>query len=246
MKYSGESIKRLREDRDLSQQEFADAIGITRELLNKVENNKRSVSKATEILIDQFLRNEIDGDWNATQAGRMGLLVDYLRTNPVKLSNELGQDDKYIDDVISGKADITDSFLKALKNVYPHVNAQWLLTGRGEEFHVKDVPQNSAAERSVEYITSKSQPDLKDKYIHSLENQIELLNGEVNRLEKEIKISLEKILAGQRVIQAQIKGASRIDAERHVGTDGKKALTELRTLDKYVGEFLTELIEKGT
>jgi phage repressor protein C with HTH and peptisase S24 domain len=49
------NIKEIRQLYNLTQQEFAAALGITRELVNKMEKGKTPVSKATSALIQQFV-----------------------------------------------------------------------------------------------------------------------------------------------------------------------------------------------
>ncbi|MFL5772885.1 MAG: S24 family peptidase [Flavisolibacter sp.] len=49
------NIKEIRQLHNLTQQEFADLLGITRELVNKMEKGKTGVSKATSALVKQFL-----------------------------------------------------------------------------------------------------------------------------------------------------------------------------------------------
>ncbi|RYZ23948.1 MAG: LexA family transcriptional regulator [Chitinophagaceae bacterium] len=48
------NIKEIRQLYNLTQEEFAQALGITRELVNKMEKGKCAVSKATRILIQNF------------------------------------------------------------------------------------------------------------------------------------------------------------------------------------------------
>lgn len=55
MAITGEEIKKTRKRLDLSQETFAEKLGITRGLLNMIENGRRDVSKATEVLYMQFL-----------------------------------------------------------------------------------------------------------------------------------------------------------------------------------------------
>lgn len=52
--FTGEEIKRLRQQKGLSQQEFADKLGLTRELISKMEGGKLSVSKSTDILLREY------------------------------------------------------------------------------------------------------------------------------------------------------------------------------------------------
>src|SRR5689334_10115315 len=51
---SGYNLKEIRQLYNLTQQEFAEALGITRELVNKMEKGRMGVSKATAALLRQF------------------------------------------------------------------------------------------------------------------------------------------------------------------------------------------------
>ncbi|RYY95581.1 MAG: helix-turn-helix domain-containing protein, partial [Chitinophagaceae bacterium] len=48
------NIKEIRQLYNLTQEEFAGALGITREMVNKMEKGKCGVSKATRVLLQQF------------------------------------------------------------------------------------------------------------------------------------------------------------------------------------------------
>lgn len=56
---TGVDLKLMREAKGFTQQAFADKVGITRELLNKMESGRQKVSKATKILVTNFLESEI-------------------------------------------------------------------------------------------------------------------------------------------------------------------------------------------
>jgi phage repressor protein C with HTH and peptisase S24 domain len=49
------NIKNIRQLYNLTQEEFAMALGVTRELVNKMEKGKSSISKATKLLIQNFM-----------------------------------------------------------------------------------------------------------------------------------------------------------------------------------------------
>jgi phage repressor protein C with HTH and peptisase S24 domain/DNA-binding XRE family transcriptional regulator len=53
---TGPNIKEIRQLYNLTQEEFALALGITRELVNKMEKGKCGVSKGTNALLQQFLQ----------------------------------------------------------------------------------------------------------------------------------------------------------------------------------------------
>lgn len=50
------NIKDIRQLYNLTQEEFAIALGMTREMINKMEKGKRPVSKATAIMLDRFVQ----------------------------------------------------------------------------------------------------------------------------------------------------------------------------------------------
>jgi len=56
------NIKNIRQLYNLTQEEFAVALGITRELVNKMEKGKCGVSKATKLLIQNFLEQQKSED----------------------------------------------------------------------------------------------------------------------------------------------------------------------------------------
>ena len=56
MAKSNINIKEIRQLYNLTQQEFATALGITRELVNKMEKGKSGVSRATSALVRQFMQ----------------------------------------------------------------------------------------------------------------------------------------------------------------------------------------------
>lgn len=59
MAITGEELKRKRLELQMTQQDFAGGIGITREMLNMMETGKRGVSRATELLYNEFLKSEM-------------------------------------------------------------------------------------------------------------------------------------------------------------------------------------------
>src|SRR5687767_5743813 len=54
------NIKEIRQLYNLTQEEFAAALGITRELVNKMEKGKSPVSKGTRALLQNFLQERGD------------------------------------------------------------------------------------------------------------------------------------------------------------------------------------------
>lgn len=53
---NGYNIKEIRQLYNFTQQEMAAALGITREMINKMEKGKRSVSKSTQALLHRFMQ----------------------------------------------------------------------------------------------------------------------------------------------------------------------------------------------
>src|SRR6476620_2620961 len=58
------NIKNIRQLYNLTQEEFAIALGITRELVNKMEKGKSSMSKATKLLINNFIEERKSEDFS--------------------------------------------------------------------------------------------------------------------------------------------------------------------------------------
>lgn len=55
---TAQKLKEIRAAFNLSQAEFASALGLTREMVNKMESGKCGVSKATKALLQQFLQEK--------------------------------------------------------------------------------------------------------------------------------------------------------------------------------------------
>jgi phage repressor protein C with HTH and peptisase S24 domain len=66
------NIKNIRQLYNLTQEEFALALGITRELVNKMEKGKCGVSKATRLLVQKFL-NERKSEENSHEMTFLGI-----------------------------------------------------------------------------------------------------------------------------------------------------------------------------
>ena len=58
------NIKNIRQLYNLTQEEFALSLGITRELVNKMEKGKCGVSKATKLLIQRFIQERKSEDYS--------------------------------------------------------------------------------------------------------------------------------------------------------------------------------------
>lgn len=52
----GEDIKKIRLSKGLTQQQFADILEIDRGLISSMENGKKNVTKSTEILINNYIK----------------------------------------------------------------------------------------------------------------------------------------------------------------------------------------------
>jgi len=74
--FSADDLKKIREDRNLTQQELADALGVSRVLLNKMEGGSKTLSRATQILLRDYLDGRhvnkvpMETKENAGHAGR--------------------------------------------------------------------------------------------------------------------------------------------------------------------------------
>lgn len=78
MKPTAAYIKSVREKLGLTQQDFADKLGITRELLNKIESGKRSVSKATAVLLKDFEEKVQDSQIEDDIENSTGLVTESI------------------------------------------------------------------------------------------------------------------------------------------------------------------------
>jgi transcriptional regulator with XRE-family HTH domain len=69
---TAKELKELRKLKKLTQQAFADKLGITRELYGKMETGKQAISKATNILIENYLKSEFYPELDSRGAGLSG------------------------------------------------------------------------------------------------------------------------------------------------------------------------------
>ena len=69
---NGYNIKEIRELYNLTQQELADSLGLTRELVNKMEKGRSPVSKSTNLLLKNFLaaRTGEESSHSGSERGR--------------------------------------------------------------------------------------------------------------------------------------------------------------------------------
>ncbi|HEU4470316.1 MAG TPA: helix-turn-helix domain-containing protein [Flavisolibacter sp.] len=81
------NIKEIRQLYNLTQQEFAAALGITRELVNKIEKGKSSVSRATAALVQQFLRERQSENFSLSgnEVDILGVASPFSRPEPYHL-----------------------------------------------------------------------------------------------------------------------------------------------------------------
>src|SRR5690349_12471575 len=69
---TGYNIKEIRELFNLTQQELAEALGLTRELINKMEKGRSPVSKSTNLLLNKFLSERKSEE--TSHSGELGIL----------------------------------------------------------------------------------------------------------------------------------------------------------------------------
>jgi len=74
-------IKEIRKKHKLNQQEFADRLGISREMVGQMERGEKNISKATKVLIKNFLE-ENNKQSNLAEESQVG----YNR-EPAKVEN---------------------------------------------------------------------------------------------------------------------------------------------------------------
>jgi transcriptional regulator with XRE-family HTH domain len=104
---TGLEIKQKRKTLDMSQDDFARELGITRGLLNMIENGKREVSKATEVLFNQYVQKQnVNNVSHGTQknAQTESELLDVTR----KYVQLLEERDQLRDEINSLKKDAED------------------------------------------------------------------------------------------------------------------------------------------
>jgi transcriptional regulator with XRE-family HTH domain len=107
----GEKIKNIRKDRDISQNELAHAIGISRSSLSLIESGKRKVSVEELQTLAKYLKLPISelveentgtNESTSKKMGLLGLYQEYKKqfspqvNKPKQASNPL---DKYLGDV---------------------------------------------------------------------------------------------------------------------------------------------------
>jgi transcriptional regulator with XRE-family HTH domain len=74
MQKNSHNIKEIRQLYNLTQGEFAAALGITRELVNKIEKGKIGVSKATAALVRQFVQERSGSEGFSHRGGEVAYL----------------------------------------------------------------------------------------------------------------------------------------------------------------------------
>lgn len=89
----------------------------------------------------------------------------------------------------------------------------------------------SLKEFEVNHALPKSHLDLKDKYIQSLEAQVEFLN-------RQLETNLNLVLSNQNVMVELMRDAAVRAAMYHFGSDKKKLDIELNEINKRIGGVL--------
>lgn len=103
-------IKKIRESYGMNQQEFADAIGITREMVGQMERGQKGVSKATKILIENFLSK------NKVPSSNTNVLDNNNATN-ISTSKD-SQRNKLIEDMLNNESFSDKEKLSFMMKIY--------------------------------------------------------------------------------------------------------------------------------
>lgn len=107
---SNYNIKTIRQLYNLTQEEFAIALGITRELVNKMEKGKSKVSKATDLLIQRFIQERRSENFSYEVVSDVEVLSrpkkEHYATTPYYLQRQQQKNEKngYLVPLIAVKA----------------------------------------------------------------------------------------------------------------------------------------------
>jgi len=118
---------------------------------------------------------------------RFSEMLKELKSNPTKLAKAIKITPPTIHSIVSGSSLPSAKVLMPLIEVYPSVNLNWLLSGKGKMFLLedstpvknKDLDQLRKIIASLELSneSSRKRGETMDKYILMLEKRIEELEG---------------------------------------------------------------------
>jgi transcriptional regulator with XRE-family HTH domain len=149
MKKSSQPIKDLREELGLTQEEFADKIGITRQLLNHIENGYRDISKSTEEKLKALLHDmpmPSGFSLRYSQGQRFGKVLDALATYGITLAQLRDMEFKVKGSQLSSMYIGLNEIPKAIKTILVgKYNVNWSYVENGELPILKRTPETPSA-----------------------------------------------------------------------------------------------------
>lgn len=93
---------------------------------------------------------------------RITKVIEYTELSPAEFAEEIGVQRSSISHIISGRNKPSLDFIMKIKNKFPDLEWDWLINGKGEMLHNKDVeksdPEKNNEETKVK--EKKSLPDL--------------------------------------------------------------------------------------
>lgn len=119
--YTPEDLIRIRKENNLTQEELANKLGVTRELLVKMEGGSRSISRATTVLLDKF-RSEQKSEESTKKVHEKPITMDnsnsYYHDKYVSLlEKSLEERDERIRSLLQINSDLKDVVQANLKRV---------------------------------------------------------------------------------------------------------------------------------
>jgi hypothetical protein len=106
-------------------------------------------------------------------------LIDLKKLNISSFEKKIDAGNNSIGTIIKRNSNVSGEILSKILNTFLDVNAEWLITGKGEM--IKSTGLNAAAEQTE--IFEKSAPAIK---LDPIDELITMQKKEINRLEKEI------------------------------------------------------------
>lgn len=140
----GERVKEVRKALNLTQEEFAGELGVTRGAIAKIEIGNRNLTKqmakaisheydVSYIWLTEGSGNMFDDTSNAPESlgGRIAELRSVLKLSQEEFGNKLGVTASSVSGWESGRRFSSLSIIKSVCNIY-NVNYEWLVNGTGD------------------------------------------------------------------------------------------------------------------
>lgn len=93
---------------------------------------------------------------------RITKVIEYTELSPAEFAEEIGVQRSSISHIISGRNKPSLDFIMKIKNKFPDLEWDWLINGKGEMLHNKDVEKSDTEKNNEETKVKekKSLPDL--------------------------------------------------------------------------------------